>query len=236
MKPLPPSPGLTDKVYQALRDEICNGALAPGTHLVQEQLAAQLDVSRQPIQQALALLKSDGLVRESGRRGLFVAPLDIEAMRHHYEIRAALDGLAARRAAERAGASPSVAAEIRHAGTAIIAAGSNAIAEGALAAMVGRDIEFHGFIYQVSGNPLLAATAEPHWRYLRRVMGEVLRHAEPPPSIWRQHREILDAIVSGDPEQAKERAVTHVRLAGARLTGVLAAAPPTHVEAAAAET
>jgi len=236
MKPLTPSPGLTDKVYQALLDEICAGALAPGTHLVQEVLAAELGVSRQPIQQALALLKSEGLVRELGRRGLFVAPLDVQAMRHHYEIRAALDGLAARRAAERAGASPSVAAEFRDAGNAIIAAGSNAIADGALAAMVGRDIEFHGFIYRASGNPLLAATAEPHWRYLRRVMGEVLRHAEPPPSIWRQHREILDAIVRGDAEQAEEKAVAHVEQAGARLASVLTTTPSTSVQTATAET
>ncbi|NIR59688.1 MAG: GntR family transcriptional regulator, partial [Gammaproteobacteria bacterium] len=77
---------LAEQVYQAILDEICDGTLSPGAHLVQEQLAERLGVSRQPIQQAIALLKADGLVEEAGKRGVRVTPLDATAMRHHYEI------------------------------------------------------------------------------------------------------------------------------------------------------
>ena len=92
------APALADQVYEAIFDEICSGRLTPGTHLKQEQLAGQFGVSRQPVQQAMALLKADGLIEEVGKRGLRVSHLDIDTMHHHYEVRALLDGLAARNA------------------------------------------------------------------------------------------------------------------------------------------
>ena len=60
------APALGEQVYQAIVDEICDGTLEAGAHLVQEQLAARFGVSRQPVQQAMALLKADGLVEEAG--------------------------------------------------------------------------------------------------------------------------------------------------------------------------
>lgn len=221
MKPLKPKPGLTEQVYQALLDEICGGKLTPGAHLIQEQLAADLGVSRQPIQQALAMLKNDGLLQELGKRGLFVAPLDLAEMRHHYEIRAALDGLAARLAAARARTSKDTAASLKAEGEARIAAGRTAVAKGSIAQMIVSDLAFHTFVYEASGNPLLAPTAALHWRQLRRVMGEVLRHAEPPETIWRQHAAILDAIVRGDAKRAEAEAIAHVGTAAERLERVL---------------
>ena len=89
-------PGLAQEVYHAVLDDICDVVLPPGAHLEQEQFAERLDVSRQRIGQAMALLKADGLVEVAGRHGLRVAALDLALMRHDYDIRAALDGLAAR--------------------------------------------------------------------------------------------------------------------------------------------
>ncbi|HEX6010623.1 MAG TPA: GntR family transcriptional regulator [Geminicoccaceae bacterium] len=221
MKPLALQPRLVEQAYEAVLDEICDGALPPGTHLVQEQLAARLGVSRQPVQQALLLLKSDGLLQDAGRRGLVVAPVDLGMMRHRYQIRATLDALAARLAAEQCAAVPAVAAAVERDGKRIIAAGVAAVATGCVHDMVARDVAFHGFLYEVSGNPLLGPTAQRHWRYLRRVMGEVLRRAEPPRAIWRQHREILGAIVAGDPERGEALAVRHVEAAEARLRRAL---------------
>ncbi len=226
MKPLKLEPGLTEQVYQTLLDEICDGRLEPGMHLVQEQLASGLGVSRQPIQQALAMLKNDGLLQELGKRGLFVAPLDLTMMRHHYEIRAALDGLAARRAAERARASKNVAAALKRDGALKISNGKAAIAKASIVGMVHCDIAFHDFIYEASGNPLLALTAGLHWRQLRRVMGVVLRRAEPPQIIWQQHGDILEAIIRGDADRAEAEAVGHVRNAAERLERALSTVPP----------
>jgi DNA-binding GntR family transcriptional regulator len=221
MQPLVIHPGLTQQVYQTLLDAICDGSLAPGAHLVQEQLAAELGVSRQPIQQALAILKTEGLLLELGKRGLFVAPVDLAVMRHHYEIRSALDGLAARRAATRTGSDLALRARVEREGSAAIAAGRAAVKSGVIAEMVRCDVAFHSYIYASSGNPLLTASAEPHWRQLRRIMGEVLRRAAPPTEIWRQHDEILSVIVSGDASRAEALAVAHVANAQQRLETAL---------------
>src|SRR5918911_768248 len=94
------APDLTEQVYQRLLYAICDGELAPGARLTQEELAATLGVSRQPVLQALRLLKKDGFVIDAGRRGLQVAPLEAQAITQVYEVRAVLDGLAARRAGE----------------------------------------------------------------------------------------------------------------------------------------
>ncbi len=210
-------PSLVEQAYEAILGEIADGTLAPNTHLVQEVLAERYGVSRQPIQQALLLLKNDGVVQDAGRRGLVVAPLDLQMMRDRYQVRAALDALAARLAAQRCAASPEVAAHTRRQGERILKAGFEAVAAGAIKAMIAHDVAFHAFIYGASGNPMIGPSAEVHWRFLRRVMGEVLRRSEPPPSIWRQHREILDAIVAGDPEEAEARILGHVHSAAGRL-------------------
>jgi DNA-binding GntR family transcriptional regulator len=222
MRALKPQPGLTEQVYEALLEEIFSGRLRPGMHLVQETIAEDLGVSRQPVQQALAMLKNDGLLREQGRRGLTVSPLDRRTMRQHYEIRAALDGLGARLAAVRARSSAQAADDIRRRGEARIAAGIAALEAGNIAVMVAADVAFHAFIYEASGNSLLAPTADLHWRQLRRVMGEVLRCAGTPQAIWDQHRAILEAVLDGDATIAEQRSLEHVEAAAARLEAALA--------------
>ena len=76
MKTLSRPTNLSAQVYQAVADEIVSGRLEAGMHLRQEELAARLGVSRQPVQQAMVMLSLDGLVIKSDKRGLYVAPLD----------------------------------------------------------------------------------------------------------------------------------------------------------------
>ena len=221
------APGLAEQVYQAVVDDICDGVLAPGTHLVQEQLAAHYGVSRQPVQQAMALLKADGRVAEVGRRGLQVAGLDLVLMRHHYDIRAALDGLASRLAAIRCLADPALAHELGRRGRDLLKQGAAAQdlairGEGAHGDQIRADEAFHRLLYDASGNPLLWQTAEPHWRYLRRVMSDVYRHAEPRRDIWRQHADILEAVVAGDEIAAERAARDHIERAADGLAGAFA--------------
>lgn len=209
MKVLKIQPSLAEQVYDAIVDEICDGNLPAGSHLKQEQLAERLGVSRQPVQQAMALLKADGLVEEKGRRGLSVTPLDRDLMRHHYEVRAALDGMAARMTATRAAKAAEVAETYRAKADAILAQGQAAVASADVAGQVRHDVAFHTLAYDMSGNPLLARTAEPHWRFLRRAMAEVLRRETLPGEIWRQHAGIADAISSGEAERAEALMIEH---------------------------
>jgi DNA-binding GntR family transcriptional regulator len=83
------------------------------------------------------------------------------------------------------------------------------VRKGDVPEMVRQDEAFHQLFYASSGNPLLAQTAEPHWRFLRRVMGDVLRHAEPPHDIWDQHEAIADAALSGDAGRCGELMDAH---------------------------
>ena len=227
------APGLTEQVHRAILDEICDGLLPPGAHLVQEQLAARFGVSRQPVQQAMALLKADGVVVEVGRRGLQVAPLDLEQMRHHYEIRGALDALAARSAARRVAGDASLARKMATRGAKIIEAGTAAIGRMSIRDQIPHEEAFHNLIYEFSGNPLLARSAAPHWRYLRRAMGDRLRETAAPREIWQQHRAILDAILAGDQDHAEALAVDHLRRAADMLAETFAQTEKTGKETAA---
>src|SRR5262245_28255060 len=95
-------PSLVARVHRAIFDAICDGRLKPDEPLRQERLAEMLDVSRQPIHEALALLGRQGIVVEHGRRGVRVAPVDPQFVLQLYAVRGALEGLAAREAAARA--------------------------------------------------------------------------------------------------------------------------------------
>src|SRR3981081_3958435 len=101
MIPLDPLPNLIDQVYTRILEAITDRTLPPGHRIRQNELAEKLGVSRQPISHALHLLHRQGLVAESGRKGFEVTQLDPRRIRELYEVRGAIDALAARLAAER---------------------------------------------------------------------------------------------------------------------------------------
>ena len=97
MKILESQPKLVEQVHKAILAEIAEGKLRPGERIIQEQIAQELGVSRQPVQQALVLLKNQGVLRDAPGRGLLVAPLDPHFVRQMYEVRAVIEGLAFRK-------------------------------------------------------------------------------------------------------------------------------------------
>ena len=200
-------PDLTDQVYQRLLNAICEGELAPGARLTQEDLAATLDVSRQPVLQALRMLKKDGFVIDAGRRGLMVSPLGSQPISHIYEVRSALDGLAARQAA----------LSKSRIDVSIIAEGRKAAKGSRIGAMIDADMRFHNLIYDASGNPLIAESASHHWRHIRRAMGVVLQQAGVRDAVWDEHEAILKAVNRGDADRAERFARRHGEEAGQHL-------------------
>lgn len=209
MKALAATPKLVEQVHDAIVSEIAAGKLKPGARIIQEQLAQGLGVSRQPVQQALLLLRNQGVLRDAPGRGLIVAPLDLDHVRNMYDIRAVMEGLAFRSAAQHS------AARARKLGPALIRSGRQGVKSGSVAAMIAADIRFHDFIYELSGNPLIAPTMETHWTYTQRVMGEVLMRDEKPRDIWDQHEALLDAVAAGDGARAEALAREHVTQAAA---------------------
>ena len=217
MKALTLQPNLVEQVRDAILDEISSGQLAPGDRVIQEQLAQALGVSRQPVQQALALLRNQGVLQDAPGRGLLVAPLDLEHVSPMYDMRAVIEGLACRRAAE-VGADRAVTQ-----GPALIEAGREAVAGGSVARMIAADMRFHEFLYALSGNPLVGPSLATHLTYTQRVMGEVLLRDEAPRDIWAQHAAILQAICERDADRAEALARQHITQASgfmvARLRG-----------------
>jgi DNA-binding GntR family transcriptional regulator len=204
MRAITPQPSLVDQVYDSILAEITEGKISPDGRLIQEELAESLGVSRQPVQQALLLLRNHGVLRDAPGRGLMVAPLDPDHVRNLFEVRAVLDGMASAKVAEIA---PDIA---RKQGPAYIERGQAAVASGSIAQMTAADMEFHFFLYKLSGNPLVAEICAPHWSYLRRVMGEVLTRGQAPQDIWNQHKAILTSIANGKPAQAEAIARHHI--------------------------
>ena len=223
MKALALAPNLVEQVHDAILAEIASGQLGAGARIIQEQIAKTLGVSRQPVQQALLLLRKQGVLRDAPGRGLEVAPLEPDQVKHIYDMRAVIEGLACRLAAQHN------AERAARLGPALIEAGRKAVVSGSVARMVAADMKFHEFIYGLSGNPLVAPAMATHWTHTQRVMGEVLTKDETPRDIWNQHAAILDAITRGTPAKAEALARSHITQAAdfmvARMQGMAKSAP-----------
>ena len=211
VKPISHHPDLVKQVYLSLRDAICEGQFVPGERLNQDQLAAKLQVSRQPVGQAIQLLKSQGFVNDTGRRGVEIASLSMEQITGLYQIRAALDALAAREAAR----NKTVSA--LEEGLPLIEKGRQHCRTGSVMEMIHADMDFHRLIYRISGNPVIDRTVSSHGDHLMRIMGLVLQHKPPHRMIWDEHAAILNAISEGDAERAEQLARQHGERAAAEL-------------------
>lgn len=207
MKAIATQPKLVEQVQDAILAEITSGKLPPGARIIQEQIAQELGVSRHPVQQALLVLRNLGVLIDAPGRGLQVAALDPAHVRDMYDVRAVLEGLAFRKAAERNAKLAS------RDGPALIAAGRKAVARGSVAAMIQADMAFHDFIYRLSENPLVAPAMETHWTNTQRVMGEVLMRDDKPRDIWDQHEALLAAVGAGDGQKAEALARQHIEQA-----------------------
>lgn len=87
----PRGASLPTAIVQHIRDQIARGALSPGVHLGQAELAAQFGASRVPIREALKILTADGVVVHDPNRGFFIANLSSEEARQLYRIRHLLE-------------------------------------------------------------------------------------------------------------------------------------------------
>jgi len=198
------TPDLTEQVYERLLEAICSGTLPPQRRLTQQELAASLNVSRQPVLQALRMLRKDGFVIDTGRRGLMVAPLDSRVIAQTYQVRAVLDGLAAREAASRQARLPEE----------LIVNGRAAEESRGIALMIEADLKFHQALYDASGNPLISEAANHHWQHIRRAMGAVLMQTGMRSTVWDEHARIIDAVNSGNAALAERLARAHGEGAG----------------------
>lgn len=225
MQSLQPAPTIVEQVYRTILDAICDGRLAPGERLTQESVAEKLAVSRQPVGQALLLLKQQKFVSEAGRRGLMVAPLDRDFMRSIYELRLGIEPLAATLAARNA-----TPADIAR-GEAMVGAGREAVRRNSVGELIAADMQFHMYLYELSGNRLFVDLMAELWNHLRRAMREVLQHRDYRKAIWAEHEQILRAIAKRDGDAAAALVRAHLEHAAVNVQVSL----PTTVETSGSE-
>jgi DNA-binding GntR family transcriptional regulator len=217
LQALPATQNLIDRAYQQILAAIADGTLLPGQRIRQTELADTLGVSRQPVSHALHLLKRQGLVEDVGRKGLRVVPLDPVRVTQLYQVREAVDGLAARLAAQRSAAGATDPVEIDGLSKQL-EAGSRFDSTTPIPILVRADTDFHRGLYRLSGNPAIEEMTGPLWPHLMRSMAMVLREPNYAARVWRQeHAAILRHILDGDPAQAEACARLHA-VTASRLT------------------
>jgi DNA-binding GntR family transcriptional regulator len=206
-------PALIDQVHDRLLAAIVDGTLPAGSRLTQESAAEMLGVSRQPVSHALQVLKRRGLLIEHGRKGLAVSSIEASRVRQLYQVRAALDVLAAELSAARVQAGlvgkrerAEVSACLEHG----LALGPDA----AIVDLIDGDVAFHSASYRLSGNEAISETVAEQWPHFMRSMGLVLRGGARRKLVWSEHAAIVQAILDGDVAEAGRFAREHTENAG----------------------
>ncbi|WP_291427907.1 GntR family transcriptional regulator [Deinococcus sp.] len=200
---------VVDLVRDRLRTAILSGDLAPGTRLSVPELARQLEVSRSPVREAVLLLVGEGLAVEHTRRGVEVARLDLTGLLELYELRAELDALAARLAAERM-----TAADLAALRGVLDAQGAAAL--GDRRCFLDLDARFHQIIVQTCANSRVIRHGEQLLREMRLGRRLLLNETWHLKLSHEEHRVIERALRQRDGPAAETAMRAHLtRVAGA---------------------
>lgn len=202
-RPAETTVGRSAEVYEVLRRAIVEGRIRPNERLIETELAERLSVSRTPIRESIQRLAADGLV-ESRRRGWVVREHSAQEIREIYEVRAALEGFAARLAAHRA--TDDMLGDI-------VAIHSNYIRElehSTRDRMVRHNDDFHDAIIAAAGNARLAEQIRRSRDYyvIHRITGFL--NDEDVRTSLAGHQELIDALLARDPDKAELVARTNV--------------------------
>lgn len=204
MKAIAPQTMISTQAIEEIRAAILNGTLPAGSRIRQEDLAARLGVSREPVRKALIVLEQEGLILNVGNRGAIVAPLDLPLISEIYELRAALESYVAGKVAGQVGFD---GAGLRK----IIEQGRRAVRAASLDQMIELDMRFHTEIYRASGSRVVMEVMETQWGHMRRAMLMVLTAAGYRKQVWDEHENLLDAMVRKDVARARTLAAEHTQ-------------------------
>lgn len=194
---------LRDQTYAALRERIVNLAHLPGERLVERDLAAELNVSRIPLREALQLLQNDGLVVIVPRQGAIVAPFTADDVRDLFDVRESLEVLAARLAAARATETDLPA--LRRCLDEARAATERGDEPGIAAA----NAAFHRVMVTIAANPLLRGMMGPLEARVQWLFH--LTRQRDPVQQCEEHEDLFAAIAAGDEDRAARSAFEHIR-------------------------
>lgn len=206
---------LRELVFESLREAIIQGRLHPGERLMEIQLAEELGVSRTPVREAIRKLELEGLVLMIPRKGAYVSQISMKDIADVFEIRRALEGLAARLAAERA-----TEEEIERLERALVRISEVAEAED-LDGAVALDTDFHEELMAASHNPRLSQMVSNLREQIQRFRLTSLSHPGRVKLAVEEHAKIVDAIAGRDAELAQNLAHEHIENAENSLMEVI---------------
>ena len=195
---------LREIVYEELKRQILVGEIAPGTRMMEVELAEDMGVSRTPVREAIRKLEKEGLVTIEPRRGAYASDISIKDMVDVLEVRQMLEGMAASMAAQK------VTEEEKLDFVEANSAYKNAVKKGNIEEIIRYDELFHQLIVSYSGNKtlnqLLSQVQELALRFRYIYYDDFSRYENMPV----EHEEIEEAIISGDTQKAKVVAEEHV--------------------------
>src|SRR5690554_15275 len=197
-----PATPLPERVYQTLEQSIVDGVLRPEMHLVEDELARRLGVSRNPVRQALQRLAHEGFVKREPGRGAFVHSPSAQEIDDIFHVRALLEGDCARLAAERI--TESGLEELRE----ILQLGKAAVEEQDAGRLLELNDSFHGVILRAANNPIMERIMIGLRRRIRWYFSSVV--VSRASGSWQQHEDIYLALRERDGEKCAKLMAVHV--------------------------
>jgi GntR family transcriptional regulator, gluconate operon transcriptional repressor len=208
------APALGDQLAEVLRDRIVRRLIPQGTHLVEDALAAEYDVSRGPVRDALRRLESEGLI-ESRRRGFFVVGMTPDDISDLYELREAIEVIAVIRAIELA------TPEQLRAARAIVDEMVQAADDRSADDFARADLRFHAMLYRMGANRRLTDVWTHYEPVIAAVMQLTVEEDVDLHPTADDHGRLLDLIEKGDPAPLAQEMRDHLRGAHTRMTHAL---------------
>lgn len=211
-----PAKTLREMTLDKARDAIVTGYFRPGDRLVERDLCARLGVSRTVVREVLRHLESEGLVVNPPNKGPMVALLDLNEARQIYEIRGALEGMAAKLCADRHDPQVVVALD------AALARIRDSYAEQDMPGVLTHTTAFYQTLFSAVGRDIawgVVSLLTVRINHLRSMTIKTKHRAVEGPA---QMAQIIDAIRKGDGESARLAALEHVARACAIAEQVLA--------------
>lgn len=195
---------LGDRAYYAIRELIVTLELAPGSIVSERELQERLGLGRTPVREALQRLESERLVEVYARRGIFVSPVNVLDLGVLAEVRAVLEGFAARLAVERS-------TEADRAQTiALIAELEGLRTPADERHLIDLDQRVHRHVYRCTHNAFLETTLDGYYVLTLRIWFLALNRVTRLDDAVREHLELLEAIRDGNGAQAEEAMQRHV--------------------------
>jgi DNA-binding GntR family transcriptional regulator len=193
---------LREVVAAEIRAMIVSGEIGPGERLVEDKLAAELGVSRNPVREAIRSLEATGLVDVVPRKGAYACLVDGDDIRQIQELRAAINGWAAELAAARR-----TDDHLRRMRACIEAGRASSTANDAVRAAE-QHREFHLILESAAGNPFIGVVLNP-LRHRTEMVFSILLHRRGA-LAWDEHEQIYNAIADKDPELSRLLAERHI--------------------------